>query len=310
LFYVIPSKAFDILAIVKAPHKNPALEHRSAFENVHPISIKFLGKESGSRITYTRTKTSFTANIHTMDASGYLKKHGWQGSGHSLDGNGRGLKKPLLVSKKVDVLGVGLNKHAAVSDQWWLRAYDQGLQALGTGKESALAQAQKHGVNRGGLYGRFVKGEGVPGTLGQDIWPSTKPGEVPVVTEEVKKVAENSMLPTPQDSDAQEEKAERKRKRADKSEEKKSKRKAESGKEDSEEKAAKKAKKEAKKVAKAAKGKTSGTSTADASGAEEELDSEKRALYTKRAAEKGVSLEAYIKRRQEKYSAKKDEKRK
>lgn len=107
-----------------------------------------------------------------MDASQYLKNHGWQGSGHSLDGNGRGLKKPLLVSKKVDVLGVGLNKHAAVSDQWWLRAYDQGLQTLGTGKESALAQAQKHGVNRGGLYGRFVKGEGVPGTLGQYILPS------------------------------------------------------------------------------------------------------------------------------------------
>jgi nucleolar protein TMA23 len=243
-----------------------------------------------------------------MDASGYLKKHGWQGSGHSLDGHGRGLKKPLLVSKKVDVLGVGLNKHAAVSDQWWLRAYDQGLATLGTGKESALAQAQKHGVNRGGLYGRFVKGEGVPGTLGQDIWPSTKTkGEAEV--EGVKKVlavAGDDMLPTPQDSDAQEEKkAERKRKRAaDKSEEKKSKGK---GKVDSEEKAAKKAKKEAKK---AAKGKTSGTSTAEASGAEEELDPEKRALYAKRAAEKGVSLEVYIKRRQEKYSAKKDEKRK
>ena len=238
-----------------------------------------------------------------MDASGYLKKHGWQGSGHSLDGNGRGLKKPLLVSKKVDVLGVGLNKHAAVSDQWWLRAYDQGLATLGTGKESALAQAQKHGVNRGGLYGRFVKGEGVPGTLGQDIWPSTKTGEV-------KKVEVNGMLPTPQDSDAQEEKAERKRKRADKAEEKKSKRNADSGKEDSKEKAAKKAKKNAKKATKAAKGKSSGTSTADASGAEEVLDAEKRALYAKRAAEKGVSLEAYIKRRQEKYSAKKDEKRK
>ena len=240
-----------------------------------------------------------------MDASSYLKKHGWQGSGHSLDTTGRGLKKPLLVSKKVDVLGVGLNKHAAVSDQWWLRAYDQGLATLGTGKESALAQAQKHGVNRGGLYGRFVKGEGMPGTVGEEVWPSTKTGEA----EEGKKVgAENGMLPTPQDSDAQEEKAERKRKRAaDKSEEKKSKRKADGGKEDSEEKAAKKAKKEAKK---AAKGKTSGTSTADASGAEEELDAEKRALYTKRAAEKGVSLEVYIKRRQEKYSAKKDEKRK
>jgi nucleolar protein TMA23 len=245
-----------------------------------------------------------------MDASQYLKNHGWQGSGHSLDGNGRGLKKPLLVSKKVDVLGVGLNKHAAVSDQWWLRAYDQGLQTLGTGKESALAQAQKHGVNRGGLYGRFVKGEGVPGTLGQYLVPTSTSDAAKLVVE-VKKVPANGMLPTPQDSDAQEEKAERKRKRSDKSEEKKSKRKTESGKEkkstDCDDKAAKKAKKDAKK---AAKGTKSGTTTADASGAEEELDSEKRTLYAKRAAEKGVSLETYIKRRQEKYAAKKDEKRK
>jgi hypothetical protein len=133
------------------------------------------------------------------------------------------------------------------------------------------------------------------------------------VVVEVKKVPAHGMLPTPQDSDVQEEKAERKRKRSDKSEEKKSKRKTESGKEkkststNSDDKAAKKAKKDAKK---AAKGTKSGTTTADVSGAEEELDSEKRALYAKRAAEKGVSLEIYIKRRQEKYAAKKDEKRK
>ena len=238
-----------------------------------------------------------------MNASQYLKNHGWQGSGHSLDGNGRGLKKPLLVSKKVDVLGVGLNKHAAVSDQWWLRAYDQGLKTLGTGAESALAQAQKHGVNRGGLYGRFVKGEGMPGSIGESILPSSTPAEAKAAVE-IKKTSDNGMLPTPQDSDAQEEKAERKRKRSDRSGEKKSKKKASS---DSDDKAAKKAKKEAKK---AAKGIKSGTTTAEASGAEEELDAEKRALYTKRAAEKGVTLEIYIKRRQEKYAAKKDEKRK
>jgi nucleolar protein TMA23 len=240
-----------------------------------------------------------------MNASQYLKNHGWQGTGHSLDGNGRGLKKPLLVSKKVDVLGVGLDRHAAVTAQWWLNAYDQGLKNLGSGKESALAQAQRVGVNRAGLYTRFVKGEGMPGSIGQTILPSSTPTEA-------KKITDNGMLPTPQDSDAQEEKADRKRKRSDKFEEKKSKRKTDSSKEkkagtDSDDKAAKKAKKEAKK---AVKGTKSGTTTADASGAEEELDSEKRALYTKRAAEKGVSLETYIKRRQEKYAAKKDEKRK
>ena len=211
----------------------------------HRSPSNFPGKVAVEHKTSPRTKPIPLRQHKTMDASPYLKKHGWQGSGHSLDGHGRGLKKPLLVSKKVDVLGVGLNKHAAVSDQWWLRAYDQGLATLGTGKESALAQAQKHGVNRGGLYGRFVKGEGMPGTVGEEVWPSTKTGEA----EEGKKVgAENGMLPTPQDSDAQEEKAERKRKRADKAEEKKSKRKADAGgKEDSVEKAAKKAKKEARK---------------------------------------------------------------
>ena len=138
--------------------------------------------------------------------------------------------------------------------------------------------------------------------------PSSTPAEIKAAS----KTSDNGMLPTPQDSDAQDEKADRKRKRSDKSEEKKSKRKTGTSKEkksgtDSDDKAAKKAKKEAKR---AAKGNKSGTTTADASSAEEELDPEKRALYTKRAAEKGVSLETYIKRRQEKYAAKKDEKRK
>nr|POE62261.1 protein tma23 [Quercus suber] len=104
-----------------------------------------------------------------MDAQAYLRKHGWRGDGYSLDQSGRGIKKPLLVSKKVDVLGVGLNKHAAVSDQWWLRAFDNGLKNFGTGQESMLAAVQKHGVNRGGLYGRFVKGEGVAGTFGEPV---------------------------------------------------------------------------------------------------------------------------------------------
>lgn len=108
-----------------------------------------------------------------MDASAYLHSQGWRGAGHSLDHTDRGIRKPLLVSKKVDVLGVGLDKHKAVSDQWWLRAYDQGLKDIGSGKVSALAQVQKHGVNRGGLYGRFVKGDGIGGTIGERALSST-----------------------------------------------------------------------------------------------------------------------------------------
>lgn len=103
---------------------------------------------------------------YCMDAHGLLTRQGWLGDGHSLDHTGRGIKKPLLVSKKVDVLGLGVNRHAAVSDQWWLKAFDQGLKDLGSGKESLLANVQKLGVKRGGLYGRFVRGEGMSGTIG------------------------------------------------------------------------------------------------------------------------------------------------
>lgn len=112
-----------------------------------------------------------------MDASAYLRNQGWRGHGHSLDHTDRGIKKPLLISQKVDVLGVGLNKHTAVSDQWWLRAFDQGLRSLGTGEETTLARVQKLGVNRGGLYGRFVKGEKIAGSIDQSLLPTPEDSE-------------------------------------------------------------------------------------------------------------------------------------
>ena len=112
-----------------------------------------------------------------MDASAYLRNQGWRGAGHSLDHTDRGITKPLLVSKKIDVLGLGLNKHKAVSDQWWMRAFDQGLKSLGTGQESALAQVQKHGVHRGGLYANFVKGERFEGSIGPSVLPTPEDSE-------------------------------------------------------------------------------------------------------------------------------------
>ena len=67
----------------------------------------------------------------------------------------------------MDALGVGIQKYAAVSDQWWLRAFDQGLKSLGTGQQTVLSRVQKYGVALGGLYGRFVKGEQFAGSIGQ-----------------------------------------------------------------------------------------------------------------------------------------------
>ncbi|TKA58956.1 hypothetical protein B0A49_11901 [Cryomyces minteri] len=109
-----------------------------------------------------------------MDASAYLQRHGWRGSGHSLDRTGNGLKKPLLISKKVDVLGVGIKKHD-VSDQWWMRAFDNSLKELGSGQKSTLQQVREGGVKKGGLYGFFIRGQGVPGTLSEDTTSTTTP---------------------------------------------------------------------------------------------------------------------------------------
>ncbi|KAH6878689.1 hypothetical protein BKA58DRAFT_398704 [Alternaria rosae] len=102
-----------------------------------------------------------------MNAEAYLRKQGWQGSGHSLDQTGRGIKKPLLIAHKNDQLGLGKKKAAhTTDDQWWLRAFDQSLQSIGTGKDSTLDQIRTQGIYRGGLYGFFVKGELIGGTIG------------------------------------------------------------------------------------------------------------------------------------------------
>lgn len=71
-----------------------------------------------------------------MNAEAYLRKQGWQGAGHSLDGEGRGIAKPLLIAHKQDQLGLGKKKAAyTTDDQWWMRAFDESLKSIGTGQE-------------------------------------------------------------------------------------------------------------------------------------------------------------------------------
>ena len=88
-----------------------------------------------------------------MDAAAILKGHGWRGSGHSLDNHGRGIVKPLLISNKQDVLGVGKKKPAYnVSDQWWMRAFDESLKELGSGtkvRQGPMAQLLSPIIRRG-----------------------------------------------------------------------------------------------------------------------------------------------------------------
>ena len=117
-----------------------------------------------------------------MDTSAYLSKQGWLGTGHPLHPNGRGIKKPLLVSQKPNVLGIGKKKHDAHADQWWVRAFDSSLKSLDVGKDETTEDtvnvttgefgAQdmiKAGgakwAGKGGLYAGFVKGATLGGTL-------------------------------------------------------------------------------------------------------------------------------------------------
>lgn len=121
-----------------------------------------------------------------MDSSAYLTRHGWRGEGHALHPTGRGIKKPLLVSKKTNVLGIGKKKNDIHADQWWARAFDKGLKSLDVSKSTkseaepvrtnagargALELLQSGGGKWAGLYSGFVKGQGLDGTLGSEKGP-------------------------------------------------------------------------------------------------------------------------------------------
>jgi nucleolar protein TMA23 len=116
-----------------------------------------------------------------MDTARYLKSQGWLGTGHALS-TGKGLTKPLLVSRKSDVLGLG-KKHKQ-ADQWWTRAFDDSLSGLEVQhgdigadgvREVTVTQTKKGGVleglltGKGSLYSMFVKGEGLVGTIGKGM---------------------------------------------------------------------------------------------------------------------------------------------
>lgn len=116
-----------------------------------------------------------------MDTAAYLTRQGWRGSGHSLHPSGHGIAKPLLISKKNDVLGVGNRKNDALAGQWWLKAFDNTLKQVNIGTaegapkpvEKATPTFQRSLYNNA-LYSNFVKGEGLSGTQTPTIKPLTK----------------------------------------------------------------------------------------------------------------------------------------
>ncbi|KAI4088987.1 MAG: hypothetical protein LQ339_008629 [Xanthoria mediterranea] len=128
-----------------------------------------------------------------MNAAAYLTNQGWPGSGHALHPNGKGISKPLLVSRKANVFGVGKVAHDAQADQWWSKAFEETLRSL-NGQDTAKKGATSCEVDakspailstrwttNGGLYGSFVRGEGLRGTRSadQDVMETASGFEVP-----------------------------------------------------------------------------------------------------------------------------------
>ncbi|KAJ8066289.1 hypothetical protein OCU04_005369 [Sclerotinia nivalis] len=113
-----------------------------------------------------------------MNAHALLTSQGWRGTGHSLHHSSDtiGLSRPLLVSKKDNVLGVGKKQHKT-SDMWWMNAFDASLKGLDTSKEGQIKVQGGGGLEmvvkggskwvggKGGLYSFFVRGETVGGTI-------------------------------------------------------------------------------------------------------------------------------------------------
>ena len=136
------------------------------------------------KITYiVQSRELRQSPFQRMDAAAYLTNQGWKGDGHSLHYSGRGIKKPIHILQKANVLGVGKKQYDAQADQWWARAFDDTLKGLNTTKNERTgnsegialdtdAQAQRVvGVGRAkwfgqrGLYSNFVRGESLSGTL-------------------------------------------------------------------------------------------------------------------------------------------------
>lgn len=118
-----------------------------------------------------------------MDTAAYLTSQGWRGDGHALHQSGRGITRPILISQKQNVLGLGKKRHDAHADQWWARVFDATLKGINNTKDEstgktegislgasaqALQMVGKGGakwVGQRGLYSNFVKGKSLSGTL-------------------------------------------------------------------------------------------------------------------------------------------------
>jgi nucleolar protein TMA23 len=131
-----------------------------------------------------------------MDAHAHLLSLGWAGPGHSLDSRphkgrrglaydpkqvhntGNGLIKPLLISQKKNTFGIGKKAHEpAAGNEWWLKGFETALSNVGKSESERTSGTATPELGRPangyvgkhmGLYGFFVKGGEMEGTIGLD----------------------------------------------------------------------------------------------------------------------------------------------
>ncbi|KAL4799028.1 hypothetical protein BDV19DRAFT_320813 [Aspergillus venezuelensis] len=135
-----------------------------------------------------------------MDAYAYLIKHGWSGPGNPLNPDragargGLGLTKPLLVARRSGNSGIGKTTTKDPTNQWWLRGFEDALKGIGNEKKEDMGVVGKGNALTSELYRFFVRGETVPGTLGnkgqkeKEVLGKRKRGEGEKETKEEKRV--------------------------------------------------------------------------------------------------------------------------
>jgi nucleolar protein TMA23 len=132
-----------------------------------------------------------------MDAHAHLLSLGWAGPGHSLDSRphkgrrglaydpkqaqntGNGLIKPLLISQKKNTFGVGKKAHEPTAgNEWWLKGFETALSNVGKSESERTSGTATPELGRSangypgkhvGLYGFFVKGGEMEGTIGRQV---------------------------------------------------------------------------------------------------------------------------------------------
>lgn len=117
-----------------------------------------------------------------MDAKAYLLSQGWSGPGTALNSNdkrpnrgGLGLTKPILVAQKRNNFGIGKKLHDSHANEWWLKGFDAALKNIASGGNSsgsgsgiATPVVDEGDRKHAGLYGCFVRGEGLEGTIEEE----------------------------------------------------------------------------------------------------------------------------------------------